>query len=152
MLQPKKEKYRKKFRGRMKGKSSRANRITVGDYGLKAITRSWVSSNQIEAARKAIAHYTKRKGKLWIRIFPDKSYTKKPAEVKMGGGKGEVEGYIAVVRPGRIIFELGEVEKAIAKEAFKRADKLILGKYDDWRVPTIKELYFLILFTGRVQG
>lgn len=121
MLQPRKEKYRKKFRGKMRGKSYRANRISVGEYGLKAITRGWVDARQLEAARKAIAHYTKRRGKLWIRVFPDQSFTKKPAEVKMGGGKGDIEGYIAVVKPGRIIFELGGIEEEIAKEAFRRA-------------------------------
>lgn len=121
MLQPRKEKYRKKFRGKMRGNASRGNKVTVGEYGLKALTRSWVTSRQLEAARKAIAHYTKRRGKLWIRVFPDKSYTQKPAEVKMGGGKGEVEGYVVVVRPGRILFELGGVEEEIAKEAFRRA-------------------------------
>jgi len=121
MLQPKKEKYRKKFRGKMRGNSQRANAISVGDYALKAVTRGWVSARQLEAARKAIAHYTKRKGKLWVRVFPDKSYTQKPAEVKMGGGKGEIEGYVAVVKPGRIIFEIGGIEKEIAQEAFRRA-------------------------------
>ncbi len=121
MLQPKKEKYRKKFRGKMRGKSYRANKITVGDYGLKASTRGWVTDRQIEAARKSIVHYTKRKGKLWIRVFPDKSYTSKPAEVKMGGGKGDIVGYVAVVKPGRIVFELGGVSEDIAREAFRRA-------------------------------
>jgi len=121
MLQPKKEKYRKKFRGKMRGVSSRANSLSVGDYALKAMSRGWVSQRQIEAARKAIAHYTKRKGKLWVRVFPDKSYTSKPAEVKMGGGKGEVEGYVAVVRPGRVLFEMGGIEEEIAHEAFRRA-------------------------------
>lgn len=121
MLQPRKEKYRKKFRGKMRGNVSRGNRLTVGDYGLKALARSWVSANQLEAARKAIARYTKRQGKLWIRVFPDKSYTRKPAEVKMGGGKGEVEGYVVVVRPGRIIFELGGIEEEVAQEALRRA-------------------------------
>lgn len=121
MLQPKREKFRKKFRGKMRGNATRGNKLSVGEYGLKATTRSWVTSNQIEAARKSIARYTKRKGKLWLRIFPDKSYTQKPAEVKLGGGKGEVAGYVAVVKPGRIIFELGGVESEVAKEAFRRA-------------------------------
>jgi len=121
MLQPRKEKYRKKFRGKMRGKSYRGNKVTVGEYGLKALSRSRITSNQLEAARKVITRYTKRKGKLWIRVFPDKSYTKKPAEVKMGGGKGEIEGYIAVVKPGRIIFELGGIEQETAFEAFRRA-------------------------------
>ncbi|MBN2016139.1 50S ribosomal protein L16 [Candidatus Dojkabacteria bacterium] len=121
MLQPRKEKYRKKFRGKMRGKSQRANKVTTGEYGLKAVTRGWVSSNQLESARKSIAHYTKRKGKLWVRIFPDKSYTTKPAEVKMGGGKGDIAGYVAVVKPGRIIFELSGIEESVAKEALRRA-------------------------------
>lgn len=121
MLEPKIEKYRKKFRGKMRGMAQRGNRLSVGDFGLKSISRSWVSSNQIEAARKAIVHYTKRKGKLWVRIFPDKSYTSKPAEVKMGGGKGDVQGYVAVVKPGRIIFELSGVDEEIARESLRRA-------------------------------
>jgi large subunit ribosomal protein L16 len=121
MLQPKFEKYRKKFRGKMRGNATRGNRITVGEYALKALTRGWVKSQQIEAARKTIVHAMKRKGKLWIRIFPDKAYTLKPAEVKMGGGKGEVEGYVAVVRPGRILFELGGIEEDIAREALRMA-------------------------------
>lgn len=121
MLQPKKEKFRKKFRGKMRGKAGRGNRISVGDYGLKAVGRGWVNARQIESARKAIAHFTKRKGKLWIRIFPDKSYTNKPAEVKMGGGKGDIEGYVAVIRPGRIIFEIGGIEEEVAVEALRRA-------------------------------
>ena len=128
MLEPKKEKYRKKFRGKMRGKSNRANRLSVGEYGLKATSRAWVSAKQIEAARKAIVHYTKRKGKLWIRIFPDKSYTNKPAEVKMGGGKGEVEGYVAVVKPGRILFELSGVDEEVAQESLRRAGHKIATK------------------------
>ncbi len=125
MLQPKKEKYRKKFRGRMKGKSQRANSVMMGEFGLKALTRGWVKARQIESARKVIAHCTKRKGKLWIRIFPDKSYTVKPAEVKMGGGKGDIEGYVAVVKPGRVIFELSGISEDVARVALKRAgDKL----------------------------
>ena len=121
MFQPKKEKYRKKFRGRMKGNATRGNSLTVGDYGLKALTRSWVTERQLEAARKAIVGHTKRRGKLWIRVFPDKSYSKKPAEVKMGGGKGEIEGYVVVVKPGRILFELSGVELKVAQEALERA-------------------------------
>ncbi len=121
MLQPKKEKYRKKFRGKMRGKETRCNRLSAGDYGLKALNSSWVTSRQIEAARRTIAGYTKRKGKVWLRIFPDKSYTSKPSESKMGAGKGEVEGYVAVVKPGRIIFEIGGIDKKIAVEALRRA-------------------------------
>jgi large subunit ribosomal protein L16 len=121
MFQPKTEKYRKKFRGKMKGSAQRGNRLSVGEYGLKAMSRGWVSARQIESARKSIASYTKRKGKLWVRIFPDKSYTRKPAEVKMGGGKGDIDGYVAVVKPGRIIFELGGIDKELAEEALRRA-------------------------------
>lgn len=105
----------------MKGNAQRGNQLSVGEYGLKALGRGWVTANQLEAARKAIVHYTKRKGKLWIRVFPDKSYTQKPAEVKMGGGKGEIEGYVAVVTPGRILFELGGVEDYVARESLRRA-------------------------------
>lgn len=121
MFEPKSEKYRKKFRGKMKGTAQRANRLTVGDYGLKAMTRSWITSRQLEAARKAIASYTKRKGKVWVRIFPDRTYTSKPAEVKMGGGKGDVQGYVTVVKPGRMIFELGGISEDLAREALRRA-------------------------------
>lgn len=125
MLQPKNTKYRKQFRGRMKGNAQRGNSVSVGEYGLQAITRSWLNGNQIESARKAIVRETKRKGKLWLRIFPDKAFTGKPAEVGMGKGKGEVQGYVFVVKPGRILFELGGVDEEVAKSAFKRAgDKL----------------------------
>ncbi|MBU0976431.1 MAG: 50S ribosomal protein L16 [Patescibacteria group bacterium] len=128
MLEPKREKYRKKFRGKRRGMSHRANRLSVGEYGLKAMSTNWITSNQIESARKAIVHYTKRKGKLWIRIFPDKSYSMKPAEVKMGGGKGDVAGYVAVVKPGRIMFELGGVDEEVAIEALKRAGQKLAVK------------------------
>lgn len=125
MLQPKKTKYRKAFRGRMKGKSNKANKLTVGEYGLQSTGRVWLTANQIEAARKAIVRETKRKGKLWMRVFPDKPYTGKPAEVGMGKGKGEVQGYVFVLKPGRVVFELGGVEEEVARSAFKRAaDKL----------------------------
>lgn len=125
MLEPRKQKYLKKFRGKMRGKAHRGNKVTVGEYGLQSLGRSWVTSRQLEAARKAIVRHTKRKGKLWIRVFPDKSYTKKPAEVRMGGGKGDVEGYVVVVRPGRVLFELSGVHEEIAREAFKQAgDKM----------------------------
>jgi large subunit ribosomal protein L16 len=121
MLQPKRQKYRKHFRGKMKGVATAGSKMSFGEYGLKAIGRGWLTSRQIEAARKAITHYTKRAGKMWIRVFPDKTYTKKGAGVRMGGGKGEIEGYVAVVKPGRIIFELAGVELDIAQEAFRRA-------------------------------
>ncbi len=121
MLQPKRQKYRKHFRGTMRGIATAGSKVSFGDFGLKAVGRGWLSARQIEAARKAITHYTKRTGKLWIRVFPDKTYTKKGAGVRMGGGKGEVEGYVCVVKPGRVIFELAGVQKDIAKEAFRRA-------------------------------
>lgn len=121
MLQPRKQKYRKHFRGKMKGVRVSGSSLEFGEYGLKSLGRSWLLAKQIEAARKAITHYTKRAGKLWIRVFPDKTYTKKAAGTRMGSGKGEVEGYVVVVRPGRIIFELGGIEKEIAMEALKRA-------------------------------
>ncbi|PIS08713.1 50S ribosomal protein L16 [Candidatus Beckwithbacteria bacterium CG10_big_fil_rev_8_21_14_0_10_34_10] len=121
MLQPKRQKYRKHFRGTMKGKAGKGNKLDFGEYGLKSITGGWMSANQIEAARKAITNYTKRQAKLWIRVFPDKSYTKKAAGSRMGQGKGEIEGYVAVIRPGRVIFELAGVDEEIAREAIKRA-------------------------------
>ncbi|MBU3956858.1 50S ribosomal protein L16 [Patescibacteria group bacterium] len=121
MLEPRKEKYRKQFRGRMKGKSVRGSTLNFGDYGLKSLGRGWLTTRQIEAARKAITHQTKRQGKVWIRVFPDKPVTKKPAGVRMGSGKGAVDHHVAVVTPGRIIFELAGVDEAIASEAIKRA-------------------------------
>ena len=121
MLLPKKAKYRKQFRGKMKGVAKRGSRLGFGEYGLKALEPFWITSRQIEAARKAIVHQTKRGGKLWIRVFPDKPVTKKPAEVRMGSGKGPVDHYVAVVKPGRIIFELAGVEEKVAIEALERA-------------------------------
>ena len=121
MLEPKRTKYRKNFRGKMRGYATRGNQVAFGDFGLQAIGRAWVSARQIEAARKVIVRETGRKGKLWIKIFPDKSYTSKPAEVKMGKGKGDVEGYVAVVKPGRILFELSGVDADIAQTALSQA-------------------------------
>lgn len=121
MLQPKRTKYRKQFRGKMGGKVKRGVVIKVGEYGLQSLGRSWLTEQQIEAARKAIVRETKRRGKLWLRVFPDKSYTGKPAEVGMGKGKGDVVGYVFVLKPGRVIFELGGVSKEVAEAAFKRA-------------------------------
>lgn len=121
MLLPRKAKYRKQFRGRMKGRARRGSQLNFGDYGLKALESSWITSRQIEAARKAITHQTKRGGKLWIRVFPDKPVTKKPAEVRMGSGKGAVDHYVAVVRSGRIIFELAGVDEELAVRALERA-------------------------------
>jgi large subunit ribosomal protein L16 len=121
MLIPKKAKYRKRFRGKIKGVTRRGSTLDFGDFGLKVLEPCWLSSRQIEAARKAIVGRTKRGGKLWVRIFPDKPVTLKPAEVRMGGGKGPVDHYVAVVRPGRIIFELAGVEEKVALEALERA-------------------------------
>lgn len=121
MLQPKKPKYRKAFRGKMTGTETRATLLAFGEYGLKSLGHAWVTSAQIEAARRSIAHHTKRGGKVWVRIFPDKPVTRKPAGARMGGGKGDVEKYVAVVRPGRIIFELAGVDSQTAKLAFARA-------------------------------
>lgn len=121
MLQPKRQKFRKHFRGKMRGNSTAGSKISFGDFGLKAMACGWVSNRQIEAARKTITHNNKRVGKLWIRIFPDKTYTKKGAGVRMGNGKGEIEGYVAVVRPGRVMFELAGVTEELAKESFRLA-------------------------------
>jgi len=121
MLQPRKEKYRKKFRGKMKGIAGRGNKIEFGDYGVKALGRGWLTAQQLEAARRAITHYTKRAGKVWIRVFPDKSYTKKGQGVGMGGGKGELQGYVVVVKPGKMIFEVAGVSEEMAREAFRLA-------------------------------
>jgi len=121
MLQPKKSKYRKQFRGKMRGSSQKGNTVTFGDYGLQATTRGWVSARQIEAARKKITFMTKRAGKYWIKVFPHKPITSKPVGVKMGSGKGAIQEYVAVVRPGQVLFELGGVSEAVAKEAFIKA-------------------------------
>lgn len=123
MLQPKRQKYRKQFRGSMKGMATAGCRLSFGEFGLKSLSRGWMTARQIEAARKTIAHKTKRVGKLWIRVFPDKSYTKKGAGVRMGGGKGEIEGYVAVIKPGRMLFELAGVTPEIARSAFTLATR-----------------------------
>lgn len=121
MLQPKRTKYRKMFKGRMKGDSQRGHTLAFGSYGIKTMDQHWLTSRQIEAARIAATRYMKREGQLWIRIFPDKPITKKPAEVRMGKGKGAVEFWAAVVKPGRIMFELEGVPMEIAKEALRLA-------------------------------
>ncbi len=121
MLMPKRTKYRKQMKGKNRGLSTRGFTISFGEYGLKAITRGQISSKEIEAARKAISGETKRGGKVWIRLFPDKPVTKKPLEVRMGKGKGEVDHYAAVIKPGKILFEISGVERAVAKEAFTKA-------------------------------
>ena len=121
MLLPKKQKYRKQFRGTMKGISTRGAELEFGQFGLKSQGRGWVTSRQIEAARKAITHYTKKGGRLWIRIFPDKPISKKPPETRMGSGKGDNAEYVAVVKPGRIMFEMGGVSQDIARSALLQA-------------------------------
>lgn len=121
MLQPKRSKYRKSFRGKRRGLSQRGSEIDFGEFGLQALTTGWVTSRQIEAARKALAHHTKRGGRIWIRIFPHKPITKKPAETRMGSGKGDISEYVAVVKTGRIMFEMGGIAKQIAEEAMKLA-------------------------------
>ena len=119
MLQPKKVKYRKQQKGRMKGISWRGSELAFGSFGIKSLDTKWVTARQIEAARQAITRYTKRQGKVWIRIFPDKPVTKKPAEVRMGKGKGDVDHYVARVTPGRILFEVEGVSKEVAQEALR---------------------------------
>ncbi len=121
MLMPKRVKYRKQMRGRMKGKESRGVEISFGDYGLLAMEPGWVTARQIEAARRTLVHAMKRRGKVWIRIFPDKPYTQKPPETRMGKGKGNVEYWVAVVKPGRVMFEIGGLDEASAREALSLA-------------------------------
>lgn len=128
MLMPKRVKRRKVQRGRMKGKATRGNFIAYGDYGLQATECGWLTSNQIEAARIAINRYIRRGGKLWIKVFPDKPVSKKPAETRMGSGKGSPEYWVAVVKPGRVLFELTGVQEEVAREAMRLAShKLPIG-------------------------
>ncbi|MBO7150193.1 MAG: 50S ribosomal protein L16 [Clostridia bacterium] len=121
MLMPKRVKYRRVQRGRLTGKAQRGNTITNGDYGLVALEPAWITANQIEAARIAMTRYTKRGGKVWIKIFPDKPITEKPAETRMGSGKGSPEYWAAVVKPGRVMFEMTGVDVAVAREAMRLA-------------------------------
>ncbi|MFN2217484.1 MAG: 50S ribosomal protein L16 [Anaerolineae bacterium] len=121
MLLPKRTKYRKLHRGRMKGRAGRGNTLSFGEFGLQALEPCWMTSRQIEAARRAIVRHVKRGGKLWIRIFPDKPVTAKPAETRMGGGKGAVDHWVAVVKPGRMIFEISGVSEEAAREAMRLA-------------------------------
>ena len=121
MLLPKRVKYRRVQRGRMTGKATRGNTITYGEYGLQATEPAWITSNQIEAARVAMTRYTKRGGQVWIKIFPDKPVTQKPAETRMGSGKGSPEYWVAVVKPGRIMFEIAGVSEEVAREALRLA-------------------------------
>ncbi len=121
MLMPKRVKYRRVHRGRMTGKALRGNKVTYGEYGIQALEPAWITANQIEAARVAMTRYCKRFGKVWIKIFPDKPVTKKPAEVRMGSGKGSPEFWVAVVKPGKVMFELAGVPEATAREALRLA-------------------------------
>ena len=121
MLMPKRVKYRRVHRGRMKGRATRGNRITSGTFGLIALEPAWITSNQIEAARIAMTRYTKRGGQVWIKIFPDKPITEKPAETRMGSGKGSPEYWVAVVKPGRVMFEMDGVSEETAREAMRLA-------------------------------
>ncbi len=121
MLMPKKVKYRKQQRGRMRGAARRGNTLNFGDFGLQALTPGWITSRQIESARIAITRHVKRGGKVWIRIFPDKPITKKPAETRMGKGKGSPEAWVAVVKPGRVLYELEGVEESVSREAMRLA-------------------------------
>ena len=121
MLMPKRVKRRKQMRGRLKGRALRGNKITYGEYGIVALEPSWITSNQIEAARVAMTRYIKRSGQVWIKIFPDKPITAKPAETRMGSGKGSPEYWVAVVKPGRVMFELGGVPEETAREALRLA-------------------------------
>lgn len=125
MLQPKKSKYRKQFRGKRRGISTRGASVDFGDFGLKAMNNGWLSSNHIESARRTITHHTKRLGKLWIRVFPHKPVTKKAAGAKMGSGKGDIDKHVSIVKPGRILFELGGVTEEVAREAFRKASHKI---------------------------
>lgn len=121
LLVPKRVKHRKAFRGKRGGVATRGNTLSFGSFGLKSMDAGWISSRQLEAARRAITHFTSRGGRLWIRVYPDKPVTKHPAEARMGSGKGDVIGYVAVVKPGTIIFELGAVTGAVAAEAMRLA-------------------------------
>ncbi len=121
MLMPKRVKYRKMFRGRMKGKALRGNFLAYGDFGIYTTEPGWITANQIEAARIAMTRYIKRGGQVWIKIFPDKPITQKPAETRMGSGKGSPEYWVAVVKPGRVMFEIGGVDEALAREALRLA-------------------------------
>lgn len=121
MLLPKRVKYRRVQRGRLKGKATRGNKVTNGDFGLQALEPAWITSNQIEAARIAMTRYIKRNGQVWIKIFPDKPITEKPAETRMGSGKGSPEYWVAVVKPGRVMFEIAGVDEETAREALRLA-------------------------------
>lgn len=120
-LQPKRTKHRKVFKGKRGGVATRGNRLSFGTFGIKAMEAGFITARQLESARRAMAHFTQRGGRIWIRVFPDKPITKHPAESRMGSGKGDVEGYVAVVKPGSLIFEMGAVSKEVAEEALRLA-------------------------------
>ncbi len=147
MLQPKRVKHRKVHRGHRRGKAQSGNTLTFGDFGLQALGCAWVTSRQIEAARRAMTHHIRRGGNIWIRIFPDKPVTKKPAETRQGGGKGPPDHWIAVVKPGRIMFEMAGVSEAIAKEAMRLAShklpiatRFMVKEADNGRKSATREL------------
>ncbi len=140
MLMPKRVKRRRVFRGRMKGKALRGNVITYGEYGLVAMEPAWITSNQIEAARVAMTRYIKRGGQVWIKIFPDKPVTAKPAGTRMGSGKGAPEYWVAVVKPGRVMFEIAGVDESIAKEALRLAMHKLPLKSKIMRKETVEEV------------
>ena len=121
MLMPKRVKYRRQHRGRMKGNANRGNQLAYGEYGLQALEASWMTANQIEAARRAMTRYIKRGGHIWITVFPDKPVSKKPAEVRMGSGKGAPEYWVAVIKPGRVLFEMSGVSEEVAREPMRLA-------------------------------
>ena len=140
MLMPKRVKYRRVQRGRLKGKAMRGNTLAYGDYGLVALEPAWITSNQIEAARIAMTRFTKRTGKVWIKIFPDKPVTEKPAETRMGSGKGSPEYWVAVVKPGRILFEMNGVSRDDAKEAMRLASHKLPIKCKFMKKETTEEV------------
>jgi large subunit ribosomal protein L16 len=138
MLQPKRVKHRKVHRGRRRGKASAGNRLTFGEFGLQALGHTWMTARQIEAGRRAITHHIKRGGKVWICVFPDKSVSKKPAETRMGSGKGAPDHWVAVVRPGRMLFEIAGVREDVAREAMRLAShKLPIPTRVVSREPTV---------------
>ncbi len=125
MLQPKRVKYRRQFRGSMAGVATRGSNVEFGEFGLKSMEAGWITARQIEAARRAMTHHTKRGGRIWIRIFPDKAVTKKPPETRMGSGKGAVDHYVAVIKPGTVLFEMGGIQRDVAQEAMRLAGRKI---------------------------
>ena len=151
MLMPKRVKRRRVFRGRMKGKATRGNFIAYGEFGLVALEPAWITSNQIEAARIALTRYTRRGGKVWIKIFPDKPVTEKPAETRMGSGKGSPEYWVAVVKPDRVLFEIAGVEENMAREALRLAAHKLPIKCKIIKKETEKDLEQIIEAGGETE-